>query len=177
MNRPPSAPSVPAAPAPTDGRPLDASSPRTAADTPSDDDVRALLATIDARVPFGPGFFMRQLRAFVRDRCPDPREALPIVELTLESGEICDVCHVIGVAPHWVALAAREPRTGEERAMRTELVPYATIRRVTIRPGPTGIRDIGFDRDHRTVVVRDHLRSPEAILERAAGTGASDVDQ
>lgn len=139
---------------------------------PDEDVVRAMLAAIDARVPFGPGFFMTQLRAFVRDRCPDPTEALPTVELTLESGEICDVCHVIGIAPHWVALAVREPRAGDEHAMRTELVPYATIRRVTIRPTAAGSGSIGFDRDHGPVVVGDILRSPEAILDRAAGHGS-----
>lgn len=159
-------------PAHSDAQSLDESPAPTRSGPASDDELRTMFAAIDARVPFGPGFFTTQLRAFVRDRCPDRTEALPIVELTLESGEICDVCHIIGIAPYWVALAAREPRAGDERVMRTELVPYATIRRVTIRPAAAGSGGIGFDRDHATVVVRDGLRSPEAIFDRAAGQGS-----
>ncbi|MEK6606693.1 MAG: hypothetical protein AABZ30_03440 [Myxococcota bacterium] len=72
---------------------------------PSGADLGTLLAKIDARFPFGPLFFLTQLRGFVRDRCPDPAEGLPVVEVHLPSGEGLDVCHVLGVTPLWVALA------------------------------------------------------------------------
>jgi hypothetical protein len=124
---------------------------------------------VDARVPFGPGFFLTYLRAFVRDRCPDPSEELPTVEIGLETGEAVDVCHVIGVGPLWVALAARDPGAPGDHPMRTELVPYATIRRVTIRPVRPGGAAIGFDREHRPVLFDGSRTSPEAALERAAG--------
>lgn len=125
------------------------------------------MATIDARVPFGPGFFLTHLRAFARDRCPDPSEALPLVEIHLDNGLTLDVCHVIGVTPFWVVLAVREAKSARERPMRTELVPYVTIARVTIRPLPPGEAHIGFDREHQPLVIE--TASPEKILERAAG--------
>lgn len=137
--------------------------------TSSDDDaLSAVVAAIDARVPFGPGFFLVHLRAFVRDRCPDPSEALPHVQIHLASARVLDVCHVIGVTPFWVALAVRETDSPRERhAMRTELVPYVTIAGVTIRSLPPGDPHIGFDREHEPLVIEQ--ASAEKILERAAG--------
>jgi hypothetical protein len=152
--------------------------------TPADaEDVRGalstLMAAVDARVPFGPGFFLTHLRAFVRDRCPDDSEALPIVELGLDTGEAIDVCHIIGVSPLFVALAARDARRGGEPVaqMRTELIPYMTIRRVTIRPAAPGGAAIGFDREKRPSVLT-HLPSSDAgsaetALARAAGVDAA----
>lgn len=133
----------------------------------SDEALVALLAAIDARVPFGPGFFLTHLHAFARDRCPDPAEALPLVEIHLENTEVLDVCHVIGVTPFWVALAVRETKSPREPTMRTELVPYQTIARVTIRPLSPSDARIGFDREHAPRVIEQ--ASPEKILERAAG--------
>lgn len=70
---------------------------------------------VASAVPFGPGFFLGQLRAFARERCPDPGEGLPNVELHL------------AVLPHhprhdpsgpWHgrACSASRPATGARRA-------------------------------------------------------------
>ena len=102
--------------------------------------------------PFGASFFVNQLRRFVRDRCPEPSEHLPIVELHLADGEVLDVCHVIGLSPWWVALAARE-RSEPGAAMRTEVVPYDVILRITIRPSRANGKQFGFDPHHAPEIV------------------------
>ena len=122
--------------------------------------------------PFGPGFFLDQLRAFARDRCPDPAESLPLVELHLATGDVLDLCHVMGLAPAFVALAVREGpgRGSHEARMRTELVPYALITRVTIRPVEAGGAHVGFDL-HRAPDVLESVASAEETLRAAAAVG------
>jgi len=127
--------------------------------------------------PFGPGFFIGQLRAFARERCPDPGEGLPAVELHLGTGEVLDLCHVMGLAPGFVALAVRvAPRTGtREASMRTELVPYALITRVTIRPARATGAHVGFNLDHAPDILA-HEDLPEATLRAAAALEGEDPD-
>lgn len=103
----------------------------------SDDEVARLEAAnpfsrADLACPFGPSFFLGQLGRFVRDRCPDPKEHLPVVHLHLADGETLDVCHIIGVSPRWVMLAVRDTASHRD-GMAIELVPYEIIRRVCIR--------------------------------------------
>ena len=75
---------------------------------------------IDLRSPFGPLFFLCHLGAFVRDRCPDPAESLPVVWLHLTDGDVLDLCHVIGLAADWAALAVRDAEQDPTaRRMRT----------------------------------------------------------
>jgi hypothetical protein len=104
-------------------------------------------AEVTSTAPFGPGFFLGQLGAFARERCPDPAEALPVVELHLMTGEVLDLCHIMGLAPTFAALAVREgARAGTGDApMRTELVPYGLIARVTIRAVRGAGGHVGFD--------------------------------
>ncbi|HEU4381998.1 MAG TPA: hypothetical protein VFR85_00745 [Anaeromyxobacteraceae bacterium] len=131
---------------------------------------RPIAAALDA--PFGPGFFLGQLRAFARDRCPDPGEGLPAVQIHLATGEVLDLCHVIGLGPTFVALAVLEGE-GEPRRMRTELVPYQLVARVTIRPAG-GRGHVGFDADHAPHILKaGSLLTPEAALEIAAGDSGS----
>ncbi len=127
--------------------------------------------------PFGPGFFLGQLRAFARDRCPDPAEMLPAVELHLASGQVLDVCHVMGLAPSYVALAVREaPCTGtHDGSMRTELVPYGLITRVTIRAVRPAGPHVGFSAVHSPHVIGQD-RSPEAALKAASGAPDRSAD-
>ena len=81
---------------------------------------------------FGPSFFLGHLGRFVRDRCPDPKESLPVVQVYLADGDALDVCHIIGVSPRWVMLAVRDA-TSHGDGMAIELVPFELIRRVCIR--------------------------------------------
>ena len=105
------------------------------------------------RFAFGPSFFLDQLGSFVRDRCPDPSESLPLVEIHLLDGSRLDLCHVIAITPSWLALAVREEApTGEPSRMRTELVPYALVGRVTVRGHPHSERRMGFDTAHEPTV-------------------------
>lgn len=114
---------------------------------------------------FGPPFFLGQLAAFVRERCPDPSEHLPVVELRLNDGEILDVCHVIGLAPRWVAIAARDR---ESDRMVTVLVPYELIVRVDIR-ACSEERRVGFTQNEAPVILDQHAASPQQVLRSAAG--------
>jgi hypothetical protein len=124
---------------------------------------------ITTTAPFGPGFFLGQLGAFARARCPDPAEALPLVELHLATGEVLDLCHVMGLAPAFVALAVRDgPRSGTgEARMRTDLVPYSLITRVTIRPASAAGTHVGFDVHHAPDILAQG-GSPEEVLRAAA---------
>jgi hypothetical protein len=135
----------------------------------------ALVALADLQAPFGPKFFVLHLRAFARERCPDPSERLPAVQLHLTSGEVLDLCHIIGLAPAWVALAVHETaRPSGAPSMRTELVPYANIHRVTIKSVHRAEGHIGFDHGHplRAFVpaLEGEPPSPEEAL-RAAAVG------
>lgn len=122
---------------------------------------------------FGPLFFLGQLAAFVRERCPDPAEHLPRVDLRLADGEVVAICHVIAVGPRWVAVAARDRDVGEHgMTMRTELIPYELIARVTISGASSRGHGIGFEQVHPPAVVETQ-RTPEEILLAAAGQTAA----
>jgi hypothetical protein len=127
--------------------------------------VKALLT----KHPFGPQFFLTQLAAFVRDRCPDPRERLPMVELYLNDGEVLQVCHVIGLTPRWVALAVRDQ---ESESMVTVLVPYECIIRFRIHAASPGDRRVGFAQQHAPAILEDAPFTPEQAL-RAAASGTA----
>jgi hypothetical protein len=122
--------------------------------------------------PFGPAFFLGQLRAFILDRCPAPEAGLPLVEIHLFDGETLDLCHVVGVASPWVALAVNERVRGSPAPrMRTEIVPYACIVRVTVRTALAETSRVGFDVAHvppRVEGTRGQEVTPKTAL-RAAG--------
>jgi hypothetical protein len=101
------------------------------------------LAFLRMKCPFGPAFFLTQLGIFVRDRCPAAAERLPAVEIHLGDGTTLDVCHVIDLTRSCVVLAV-DDRKVAGFAMRTEVVPYGLIVRLTIRAfAPDGER-LGF---------------------------------
>lgn len=142
----------------------------TAPDTATRAAIEELLRA-DARSPFGPRFFLQQLGAFVRERCPEPAERLPRVDLWVH-GEPIAVCHVMAVSPRWVAVAARADH--EHAEMRTELIVYESIGRVTISGAPPGPRTIGFHQVNRPVLIDDAEMSPEdalAVAQLAPKTG------
>ena len=89
-------------------------------------------ARADLMCPFGPSFFLGHLGRFVRDHCPDPEENLPTVQIRLADGTTLDLCHTIGVSPHWVVFAVRDAATRHE-GMAIEIVPFELIRSVAIR--------------------------------------------
>jgi hypothetical protein len=85
------------------------------------------------------------------------------VHVHLSNGDVLDLCHVIGLAPRFVALAVYEGGASA-RVMRTELVPYETIVRVTVRSGAKEGSHIGFSQERAPVV----STLPEEDLELAA---------
>lgn len=133
-----------------------------------DDEARAARALVElsARYAFGPLLFLGQLAAYVRERCPDPGEALPQVELHLHDGSVVDVCHVIAVGPRWVAIAARDP--GARARMHTVLLPYEAIGRVTIRAAGAQGQAPGFEQRHEPRIIADLTGSAEEALRAAA---------
>lgn len=134
---------------------------------------RALVEAIDARCPFGPLFFVSQLRGFIRDRCPDSQARLPVLEIHLADGHELDVCHVVAIAPAWVALAVYEcSPSGGSRKMRTEIVPYGMIARITVSTERSSEHALGFDANHPVNLVlksAEPERSAEEALLSARG--------
>ena len=91
-------------------------------------------------------------------------------------GEVLEVCHLVGVAPAFAVLAVRDdPGDAASQRMRTELVPYDAIHRVTIRAGTSEERRIGFD-SFRTPAVLDasgqDVRTAEEMLAALAAPPA-----
>lgn len=100
--------------------------------------------------PFGPPFFLKRLAALVRDGCPLRTDGLPLVLLHLVDGESIDVCHVIGLSESWVVVAAHDPGVPATTApvrMRTVLIPYETILRVSLAEQAADGSHIGFRQD------------------------------
>lgn len=128
-----------------------------------------LIRRADSICPFGPSFFLHHLGNFIRDRCPAPAEAMPVVEIHLATGDLLEVCHVVGLAQGWVALAVLESATTETpHPMRTELIPYSIITRVTIRSGPAREGSIGFDQ----AITPSTFVTPEKSLWKASDSAA-----
>ena len=135
----------------------------------------AALLAADQRVSFGPLFFMQNLRGLVRDRCPDPSEAIPSVHVHLMDGEVLDLCHIIGVSPNWIALAVHEEELADRPSqLRTELVPYHHIARVSIQTTHhEGTHPIGFnvslDPEVYGKIPSLEAMTPEQALKAVAG--------
>lgn len=138
------------------------SEPARDADSDAQREVARLLA--ENRCPFGPRFFVTQLGAFLRANCPDPGE-LPRVDLWID-GESRTICHVITIAPRWLALAVWNGR-GEHATMSTEIVPYELISRVTIGAASRASA-IGFAQLAPPAIVDDAIARPEEALARVA---------
>ena len=115
----------------------------TLRDDPERVEAAAAFAKADFAWTFGPSFFLGHLGRFVRDRCPDPKEDLPLVQLRLANGEVLDVCHIIGVSPRWVMLAVRDAANHQD-SMAIEVVPFEHIRGITIRTRHAGGGAVGF---------------------------------
>jgi hypothetical protein len=115
-------------------------------------------------LPCGLDFFLSSLGAFLRDRCPTPADGLPVVLVHLADGEVLDVCHIIGFARRWVALAVHDERgpSGPPR-MKTAVVPYEAICRFTMRAEPEGGTRIGFHQ----------MTAPKAFVEGSTAERAT----
>ena len=149
---------------------------------PNGDDRKAMreLAEADQRVSFGPFFFMQNLRGLVRDRCPEAKEAIPSVQVHLMDGQVLEICHIIGIAPNWIALAVHEDERSERHSpLRTEMVPYHLISRISIESNRhEGSHPIGFSTQNEPAVYGDvptavGVLTPEEALKAVAGESAS----
>jgi hypothetical protein len=127
----------------------------------------AAFVKADLGSAFGPSFFIGHLGRFVRDRCPDPTENLPMVEVRVVDGETLNVCHIIGVSPRWVMLAVRDP-TGHRDEMAVKLVPYETIQRIGISTRRADGSSIGFSQPHPPEII-----APETLLRAAMAPPAA----
>lgn len=146
-------------------------SPRDASAEPGElaPEVEPDVRVAASAAPFGPGFFLGQLRAFARECCPSHLEPLPSVFIHLATGEVLGLCHVMGLAPSFVALAVHDETRGggTSVAMRTELVPYTLITRVTIRPRRDPDGHVGFDSSFEPRLLAQ-TPTPEEMLAAAA---------
>jgi hypothetical protein len=133
------------------------------------------LLLADQRVSFGPLFFMRNLRGLVRDRCPDEKEGIPSVQIHLLDGQSLDICHIIGIAPNWIALAVHEDGHADgPLPLRTEMVPYHFITRVSIESNRhEGAHSIGFNTQNEPEMYQGASSpagmTPEEALKAVAG--------
>lgn len=136
----------------------------------SDEALAAAIAMADRRCIFGPSFFLARLPAFVRDSCPDPGEHLPLVHVHLGDGNTLDLCHIIGVSPHWVMFAVRDNESHGE-GMVVEIVPYELIQRLSIRTRRGGSGAIGFTQAHAPAVMTAEALmqelTPHSVLDAA----------
>ena len=125
----------------------------------------------DVACAFGPSFFLGHLGRFVRDRCPEPTERLPLVQVRLADGDTLDVCHIIGVSPRWVMLAVHD-KTDQCDEMAIELVPYELIRRIAIASRRSATASIGFSQPRPPEIIAPEtlLRSAMAIHRGKAAT-------
>jgi hypothetical protein len=129
-------------------------------------------ARADDRYPFGPTFFRKQLRAFMRDEAAEPTDVLPVVEIHLVDRHPLDLAHIINVTPEWVALAVADRGEGGSARLRTEFVPYDAIARVTLLPVRTYASQLGFDRARLSQMMNPPPRpamTPAAAVRSAAG--------
>lgn len=129
-------------------------------------ELAAAFSRAESESTFGPTFFLRHLKRFVRDRCPDPAEHLPAVQVRVAGGEILDVCHVIGVSPRWVVLAVREPDSQPD-GMVVEIVPFQLIHGVRIQAKHTGGGRSGFAQVHAPELI-----AAETLMTSAMGPDA-----
>ena len=112
----------------------------------------AAFTRADRASMFGPSFFLGQLGRFVRDHCPSPEEHLPMVEIRLADGQTLDLCHIVGVSPHWVMLAVRDT-VSRQPDMAIELVPFEMIRGVRIRTRHAEGSAVGFSQHHAPAII------------------------
>lgn len=136
-------------------------------DGPVDESEPLVRLLAESRCPFGPRFFLSQLAAFVRERCPDPGE-LPRVDLWID-GEPHTICHVVAIAPRWLALAVWNGR-GDTATMSLEIVPYELISRITIG-SISRAHAIGFAQVAPPTIIEDAIATPEEALARVAQPG------
>jgi hypothetical protein len=140
-------------------------------------EMAAAFARAELESTFGPTFFLHQLKRFVRDRCPDPAEHLPAVQVRVAGGEVLDVCHVIGISPRWVVLAVREPGSQPE-GMVVEIVPFQLIHGVRIQAKHAGGGRSGFVQVHapQLIAAETLMTSALGIDARAENPSASRED-
>ena len=93
--------------------------------------------------PFNFHFFRTMFPDRVRSMCPGQGEQIPGVVLKSVDDCTLDLCHIMLLAPKWMAVAAfRETGTCEE--MDTVFVPYESILRVTVSARDGARRHMGF---------------------------------
>ncbi|MBI2375630.1 MAG: hypothetical protein HYV07_16665 [Deltaproteobacteria bacterium] len=114
------------------------------------DAVPTIWRRLAKEIPFGPLFFIEKLGELVRDRSPKPEEGLPLVHLHLADGEVLDLSHVIAFGDRFAAFAVYEGSESPTEKVRTELVPFEIITRISIRTQEAAEPQIGFRLDRES---------------------------
>lgn len=119
----------------------------------------ALLAEL-AGPTFGLPFFCSVLRGRLERHCAGAGPEVPQVLLHLAGGSVLDLCHIVELAPRWIAAATfRDARSCEQ--MDLEFVPYELIVRVTLSSRPAEEHRLGFDAERSAAALQAALRAPE----------------
>jgi hypothetical protein len=92
---------------------------------------------------FDPGFFTTVFADRLKAACEGHPPETPVVLLDLVDGSTLDLCHIEGLAPRWLLVAAFR---GEPTCERMDLVfvPYESILRVTVSSRDAQAPAMGF---------------------------------
>jgi hypothetical protein len=129
---------------------------------------------------FDAPFYLAVLPDAVRQQCQVNPEHVPVVELHLGDGTTLDLCHIVPLAPTWLAVAFfRSP--GESDEVEQALLPYPLVQWITLSVRPLRVRHIGFDVDRSmaaTQVAPVAQEAPPTLHEVpvAAGRGQGSID-
>lgn len=93
---------------------------------------------------FDQGFFTTVFSDRVKADCEGHQAGTPVVLLDLVDGTTLDLCHVEGLAPRWMLVAAFRGEPSCE-AMDLVFVPYESILRVTVSSRDAQARARGFN--------------------------------
>ncbi len=89
------------------------------------------------------------------------KTAVVELEIRLADGQTLDLCHIVGVSPHWVMLAVRDAAS-RQHDMAIEFVPFEMVRGVRIHTRHAEGGAVGFSQHHPPVIIE-----AERLLEAA----------
>jgi hypothetical protein len=130
-----------------------ATSPPPAPMAPMPPDLQARLAELAAAPIFGPHFFETQLPVLLKQQVRP--EHVPRVHFHLAGGDVLEVTRVVGLTLRWLCIhVVDDDDSAEPGSLRSEVVPYTAIMRLSIGSTPPGERAsrIGFKMDTRLAV-------------------------
>jgi hypothetical protein len=124
-------------------------------------------------VVFDSAFYQAMLPDAVKQQCQTVPGQVPVVELHLADGTTLDLCHIVALAPTWLAVVYfHNPAEGDE--VEQAFLPYRLVQWITLSAHPSHVRHIGFDVERSVAATQRALVAPEASAPGAASESAED---